>query len=184
VAHRTTPHRSLLRRRRPFRSGFAFALSCHPERGAFRPDGAAQVQDRAPRVDAKSSPGDQASSLGERPRSGRKMSDLLFALFCVSVNAKNNKEGFATRLFLASRPNKRLHFGVPLPACSLHAELAGLDYHKKTKCGKERCMQKNNDNRVLGRRKARHLSPEELEELMGTGFVRTLHMTSIVTPDE
>jgi hypothetical protein len=87
-------------------------------------------------------------------------------------------------LFLASLPNKRLHFGVRLPACSLTAKLAGLDYHKKTKCGKERCMQKNNDNRVLGRRKARQLSPEELREIMGKGGQITLHMTSIVTPDE
>jgi hypothetical protein len=87
-------------------------------------------------------------------------------------------------LFLASLPDKRLHFGVRLPACSQHAKLAGLDYHKKTKCGKERCMQKNNDNRVLGRRKARHLSPEELQEIMGNGGHITLHMTSIITPDE
>jgi hypothetical protein len=45
-------------------------------------------------------------------------------------------------------------------------------------------MQKNNDNRVLGRRKARQLSPEELREIMGNGGQITLHMTSIVTPDE
>jgi|HubBroStandDraft_6_1064221.scaffolds.fasta_scaffold20292_3 hypothetical protein len=46
-------------------------------------------------------------------------------------------------------------------------------------------MEKNNDNRVLGRRKARHLSPEELQQIMGKGGqVITLHMTSIITPDE
>jgi hypothetical protein len=45
-------------------------------------------------------------------------------------------------------------------------------------------MQKNNDNRVLGRRKARQLSPEELQKIMGNGGHITLHMTSIVTPDE
>jgi hypothetical protein len=45
-------------------------------------------------------------------------------------------------------------------------------------------MQKNNDNRVLGRRKARQLSPEELREIMGKGGQITLHMTSVVTPDE
>jgi hypothetical protein len=45
-------------------------------------------------------------------------------------------------------------------------------------------MQKNNDNRVLGRRKARHLSPEELQEIVGKGGQVTLHMTSIISPDE
>jgi len=45
-------------------------------------------------------------------------------------------------------------------------------------------MQKNNDNRVLGRRKARHLSPEELQEIMENGGHVTLHMTSIISPDE
>jgi len=45
-------------------------------------------------------------------------------------------------------------------------------------------MKENHDNRVLGRRKARQLSPEELQKIMGNGGHITLHMTSIITPDE
>ncbi len=45
-------------------------------------------------------------------------------------------------------------------------------------------MQNNNDNRVLGRRKARQLSPEEIQKMLGKGNQITLHMTSIISPDE
>jgi hypothetical protein len=46
-------------------------------------------------------------------------------------------------------------------------------------------MQNNNDNRVLGRRNARHLSAEELQKILGKGNqVTTLHMTSPIYPDE
>ena len=45
-------------------------------------------------------------------------------------------------------------------------------------------MQDNNDNRVLGRRKARQLSPEELKKIQGQGNQITLHMTSVMFPDE
>ena len=45
-------------------------------------------------------------------------------------------------------------------------------------------MQNNNDNRVLGRRNARHLSAEELQKILGKGNRVTLHMTSPIFPDE
>lgn len=45
-------------------------------------------------------------------------------------------------------------------------------------------MQNNNDNRVLGRRNARHLSAEELQQMLAEGNQITLHMTSVVQPDE
>ena len=45
-------------------------------------------------------------------------------------------------------------------------------------------MQKNNDNRVLGRRNARHLSAEELQKILGNGNQVTLHMTSPFSIDE
>ena len=46
-------------------------------------------------------------------------------------------------------------------------------------------MPNNNDNRVLGRRNARHLSAEELDKMMGKGTaVGTLHFTSPFFPDE
>ena len=45
-------------------------------------------------------------------------------------------------------------------------------------------MENNKDNRVLGRRKARHLSPEELQKILGEGNQITLHMTSLISPDE
>lgn len=45
-------------------------------------------------------------------------------------------------------------------------------------------MQNNNDNRVLGRRNARHLSAEELQKILADGNQRTLHMTSVLQPDE
>jgi hypothetical protein len=45
-------------------------------------------------------------------------------------------------------------------------------------------MQNNNDNRVLGRRNARHLSAEELQRILGKGDRVTLHMTSPHFPDE
>lgn len=46
-------------------------------------------------------------------------------------------------------------------------------------------MPNNNDNRVLGRRNARHLSAEELQNLLGKDNSQiTLHMTSVVQPDE
>ena len=45
-------------------------------------------------------------------------------------------------------------------------------------------MQNNNDNRVLGRRNARHLSAEELQTILGNGNQVTLHMTSPIQPDE
>jgi hypothetical protein len=45
-------------------------------------------------------------------------------------------------------------------------------------------MQNKNDNRVLGRRNARHLSAEELQKILGQGNQTTLHMTSPFFPDE
>lgn len=46
-------------------------------------------------------------------------------------------------------------------------------------------MTNNNDNRVLSRRNARHLSAEELHKMLGKGNNQvTLHMTSVVQPDE
>lgn len=45
-------------------------------------------------------------------------------------------------------------------------------------------MQNNNNNRVLGRRNARHLSAEELQKILADGNQRTLHMTSVLQPDE
>jgi hypothetical protein len=62
--------------------------------------------------------------------------------------------------------------------------LARLGYDKNTKCGKEKSMQNNNDNRVLGRRNARHLSAQELQKILGNGNQVTFHMTSPFFPDE
>lgn len=46
-------------------------------------------------------------------------------------------------------------------------------------------MPTNNDNRVLSRRNARHLSAEEFDKLLPKGnTIGTLHMTSIIQPDE
>lgn len=45
-------------------------------------------------------------------------------------------------------------------------------------------MQNNNENRVLGRRNARHLSAEELQKILVQGNRVTLHMTSPIYPDE
>lgn len=48
-------------------------------------------------------------------------------------------------------------------------------------------MPNNNDNRVLGRRNARHLSAEELHKILGEdgeGGPITLHFTSPFFPDE
>jgi len=38
---------------------------------------------------------------------------------------------------------------------------------KETKCGKEKRMSDNNSNRVLCRRTARELSPEEFQKMLG-----------------
>ena len=54
-----------------------------------------------------------------------------------------------------------------------------LGYDKKTKCGKEECMQNNNDNRVLGRRYARQLSDEELQKILGKGNTQMTQLPSI-----
>jgi hypothetical protein len=46
-------------------------------------------------------------------------------------------------------------------------------------------MPNNNDNRVLGRRNARHLSAEELQKILGKGNNQvTLHFTGPFFPDE
>jgi hypothetical protein len=47
-------------------------------------------------------------------------------------------------------------------------------------------MPNNSDNRVLGRRNARHLSTEELKKILGKGSnqVITLHFTGPFFPDE
>jgi hypothetical protein len=46
-------------------------------------------------------------------------------------------------------------------------------------------MSNNNDNRVLGRRNARHLSAEELQKILGKDNNQvTLHFTSPFFPDE
>lgn len=45
-------------------------------------------------------------------------------------------------------------------------------------------MENNKDNRVLGRRNARHLNADELQKMLADGNQLTLHMTSIVQPDE
>ncbi|HEY6250797.1 MAG TPA: hypothetical protein VI685_12620 [Candidatus Angelobacter sp.] len=46
-------------------------------------------------------------------------------------------------------------------------------------------MPNNKDNRVLGRRNARVLSAEEFDKLLPKGnTVITLHMTSVIQPDE
>ncbi len=49
----------------------------------------------------------------------------------------------------------------------------------KTKCGKEKCMANNNDNRVLGRRNARQLSAEELHKILGQGNTQMTQLPSI-----
>lgn len=46
-------------------------------------------------------------------------------------------------------------------------------------------MENNNDNRVLGRRNARHLSAEELHQLLGKGNNQLTFLPSIPHfPDE
>jgi hypothetical protein len=46
-------------------------------------------------------------------------------------------------------------------------------------------MLNNKDNRVLGRRNARNLSAEEFDQLLPkSNTVITLHVTSVVQPDE
>jgi hypothetical protein len=46
-------------------------------------------------------------------------------------------------------------------------------------------MPDNNNNRVLGRRNARELNAEEFAQLLPKGNTTvTLHMTSVIQPDE
>lgn len=63
----------------------------------------------------------------------------------------------------ATVPFWHIHpFKISSAACQ--ASIQG--YHKEAECRKEKCMLNNYDNRVLGRRKARQLSPEEFDKIM------------------
>ncbi len=53
------------------------------------------------------------------------------------------------------------------------------DYHKKTKCGKEKYMPNNNNNRVLCRRTAREISAEEFQKILGQGKPQMTQLPSI-----
>src|SRR5579872_470568 len=64
-----------------------------------------------------------------------------------------------------------------LPSCILH--LASGSQVTKTKCGKEKCMTNNNDNRVLGRRNARQLTAEELHKILGQGNTQMTQLPSM-----
>jgi hypothetical protein len=90
---------------------------------------------------------------------------LKVATFNKSLSARRSAETLMPRIshLHATVPFWHTHpFKIFNKAC--RASIQG--YHMETECRKEKCMLTNSDNRVLGRRKARQLSPEEFDKIL------------------
>lgn len=74
---------------------------------------------------------------------------------------------------------------VRLPLQRLFKHLSSAQaYDKEAKCGKEKCMLNDNENRVLARRNAHHLSAEEFQKILEEGKTQRTQVPSIpFSPD-